>query len=1072
MQTNNVSTNILRDEKKDLNYVVTNNAVEIFNSIFNSKNKSSKSFTIIGNYGTGKSTFLWAAEKNLSGITPYFSSEIENKAGYDFIKIIGSNTSISKSFANYLNIEVNINHQAIINALEEKYKSSKKNNKNLVLIIDEFGKFLEQINKTGNSEDLYLIQLIAEWANDPTKSINFIITLHQDFSEYSNNLSNLEKREWEKVKGRFKELLFNEPIEQLIYFASKTLSEIDNSITVGKNREELNTFLKTTELFSINNDLYDNLVESIYPLDWLSINVLVNSLQRYGQNERSLFSFLSDLQLDNKFQESYSVDRVFDYIVRNLSSEINNYRNPHRVQWQIAFRAFDRAELIFDKKTDFQIASQIIKSICLLNIFGKADSLLNQEVLSEYLSLTNGCSTQKISEIIDILFNAGIIRFYRHSKKLNFLEGTDLDIDQELANVSKEINIDFKIEDEIKNLLKFPILSAKRYSYEKGSPRYFEFRIQENENDIDIPSGSIDGYINLIFDDKINLKKVKTISKNTGANLFVFYKNTKNIHQSIFNIHKLKYILSSKQDDSVAKKIIYNEIKYYESQLEHYILNDLFIENNENEWVFDGNSIKITSKKQLNIQLSKICESVYFKEPTYKNELVNREYISSQISTARKRLLAQLLNNGTENNIGFEIDKFPPEKAIYVSLFEDKGIHHYNQNLGYYEFGTPTEISWLPLWDECEAFFNTAVSSRRNLIELINILNQAPYKLKKGFLEVWVLSYLIIKKEDYALFHEVNGFIPYLDEDILDLIYKNPSHYSIKSYRIDGLKLNLLESYKELVQLQNDVSGIKSSFLTVFGNFLRFYNSLNDYSKKTKSISAKAINFRNAIQNAKDPEDALFNLFPNALGFNNINFNENEDDFNTYIFHIKDAINEIRSSYDQLLNRIEEQIIENIECENKEFISYKKELKERLVSIKPELLSKENGVFYRRLISPIDDRESWLKSVADASLGKPIDKMLDSEEIILISNLSAYAKKLLEVSDLHKFESDVNKKMVSLTFLNVEGVQLENKLVLDDALDVEIAKPKSEVIDIIKLLGDKQRKQLLFQLLNDELLKS
>src|SRR5690606_30292894 len=123
MQTNNVSTNILRDEKKDLNYVVTNNAVEIFNSIFNSKNKSTKSFTIIGNYGTGKSTFLWAAEKNLSGITPYFSSDIENKAGYDFIKIIGSNTSISRSFANYLNIEVNINHQAIINALEEKYKS-------------------------------------------------------------------------------------------------------------------------------------------------------------------------------------------------------------------------------------------------------------------------------------------------------------------------------------------------------------------------------------------------------------------------------------------------------------------------------------------------------------------------------------------------------------------------------------------------------------------------------------------------------------------------------------------------------------------------------------------------------------------------------------------------------------------------------------------------------------------------------------------------------------------------------------------------------------------------------------
>src|SRR5690606_21974263 len=131
--------------------------------------------------------------------------------------------------------------------------------------------------------------------------------------------------------------------------------------------------------------------------------------------------------------------------------------------------------------------------------------------------------------------------------------------------------------------------------------------------------------------------------------------------------------------------------------------------------------------------------------------------------------------------------------------------------------------TWLPLWNECEAFLNSTISSKRKLSELYNILSEAPFKLKKGFLDLWVLAYLIIKKEDYALFHEFNGFIPYIDEDILDLIYKNPSHYSIKSYRIEGLKLNLLESYKELVQVNNDSLGIKSSFLTVYGNFLRFY---------------------------------------------------------------------------------------------------------------------------------------------------------------------------------------------------------------------------------------------------------
>lgn len=1072
MKTNNISTNILRDEKRNLNYIVTKNAVEIFQSIFQNESRAAKCYTIIGNYGTGKSTFLWAAEKNLHGTTAFFSSDIRTKGGYEFIKLIGENTPISKSFSKVLGIEHH-SHDSIINTLEDRYLKAHKKGKSIVIIIDEFGKFLEYINKTGSTEDLYLIQLIAEWANDESKNINFIITLHQDFSEYGSNLSALEKREWEKVKGRFKELLFNEPVEQLIYFASKTLDSLEVNKTNQTQRKQLDLFLKSTALFTVNNEFYERLSSSIYPLDWLSINILVHSLQRYGQNERSLFSFLSDLD-GNGINENknYTVDHVFDYLVRNLSSEINNYRNPHRVQWQITFRAFDRAELIFEDKIDFTIARQVIKNICLLNIFGKADALLDQTTLAEYLSLAHHYPAKKARNVIDQLTKGGIITFYRHSKKINFLEGTDLDIDQELANVSKEINLDFKIEEEINALLKFPVLSAKRYSYEKGTPRYFEFRILQGYNDILLPTGSIDGYINLVFNDRFTLKKLKDISKDAGANIFVHYNNTKNIHETIFNIHKLDLILKTRADDTVAKKIIVKEKEFYTRKLENLILDDLFVENNENKWFFEGEKISVSSKKALNIHLSVVCEKIYHQEPTYKNELVNREYISSQISTARKRLFTVLLNNSTEEQLGFEKDKFPPEKAIYLSLFEDKGIHRKNEALGYYEFGAPTEPSWLPLWQECTDFLNSSVSSRRNLAELIEILSTAPYKLKKGLLDLWILSFLIIKKEDYALFHESTGFIPYIDEDILDLIYKNPGQYSVKSYRIEGLKLNLLESYKELVQVQHDFGGTKSSFLTVYGNFLRFYNSLNEYSKKTKSISAKAINFRDAIQNAKDPEDALFNLFPTSLGFHNIDFDENEEDFNTYIFHIKDAIREIRTSYEQLLVRVEEQVIDSLECENSEFPSYKNEIIERLGAIRPELLAKENGVFFRRLISPIDDRESWLKSVADVALGRPIDKMLDSEEIILMNNVRSYARKLFEVSTLHEFKTDLNRKMVSLTFLDTDGQQLENKLILDEAYEIEIAQPKNEVLTIISNLGGRQRKQLLYQLLNEELINN
>mgnify|MGYP006158929367 CR=1 FL=1 len=69
MEYNNISTNILRDESKDLNYVVTPNAIQIYERIVGSALKSNKSFTLIGNYGTGKSHLMSLISLGLGIVT-------------------------------------------------------------------------------------------------------------------------------------------------------------------------------------------------------------------------------------------------------------------------------------------------------------------------------------------------------------------------------------------------------------------------------------------------------------------------------------------------------------------------------------------------------------------------------------------------------------------------------------------------------------------------------------------------------------------------------------------------------------------------------------------------------------------------------------------------------------------------------------------------------------------------------------------------------------------------------------------------------------------------------------------
>ena len=163
-----------------------------------------------------------------------------------------------------------------------------------MLIADEFGKFLEYASKEKSNDELYLIQQISEWANNDVNDVFFIITLHQNFANYGKHLSNQDKLEWEKIKGRFVDLTFNEPVEQLIYFASKKLQEFNIPNNLKNDFKKLTSIIQSSKLVSHNKIINDDLSSALFPLDWLSSNVLVNSLQRYGQNERSLFSFLND----------------------------------------------------------------------------------------------------------------------------------------------------------------------------------------------------------------------------------------------------------------------------------------------------------------------------------------------------------------------------------------------------------------------------------------------------------------------------------------------------------------------------------------------------------------------------------------------------------------------------------------------------------------------------------------------------------------------------------------------------------------------------------------------------------
>lgn len=73
---------------------------------------------------------------------------------------------------------------------------------------------------------------------------------------------------------------------------------------------------------------------------------------------------------------------------------------------------------------------------------------------------------------------------------------------------------------------------------------------------------------------------------------------------------------------------------------------------------------------------SNIADHIFYKAPFLRNELINHNKLSTNISAARNKLLKAMCEQSDEFDLGFV--KSPPEACIYWTLFKQYGMHRIN----------------------------------------------------------------------------------------------------------------------------------------------------------------------------------------------------------------------------------------------------------------------------------------------------------------------------------------------------------------------------------------------------------
>lgn len=1066
------STNIIRDSSRELIYIPTPNSLRAINQIANDFKKGIRSFNIIGSYGTGKSSFLWALQQSLSNKKKIFNINLLANPKTEIINFIGEYKSITSAFADYFDI-TQTKHQTenILSEIFNRYHELGKKNPLLILVIDEFGKYLEFASQNSPEKELYFIQQLSEFANNPDHNIILITTVHQNFDAYAFSLTNAQKQEWTKVKGRFREITFNEPVEQLLFLASEHLQKnISEKKTDAEIKSSLN-IAKRSKAFSINADYASLIAAKLFPLDLTAAYMLTLSLQKYGQNERSLFSFLESTDhtginsFDKNTNPFYNAACVHDYLVFNFYSYINSRYNPDFAAWSSIKNSLEAVERLFD--TNISDYSKIIKTIGLLNITAANGSDLGKDFLVKYATVCLGISNA--DKFIGGLENKKVILYRTYSKRFVLSEGTDLDISSALIEAGNKVSEISDVATLLNRYYQLPPVIAKSYSYLNGTPRLFEFKISEYPIS-EIPIDEIDGFINLIFNEKLNVNEVKKASANDQeAVIYGFYQNSKTIKNLLFEIEKTRKVIEENGHDKVAVKELNNILFHQENLLNHYILNNLYKKASDLVWIYKGEEVKIKSKKDFNKLLSAICLQVYPHTPKFKNELVNKHRISSSIHTAKRNYLKALVNNWNQPDLGFEKDKFPPEKTIYLTLLKENGVTLYSDEINF-TTQVAKKSSFIHLWKYSFEFLNSAKQSRRKISEFIEPLTKRPFKLKQGLIDFWVASFFFLKRDDYALFGE-SGYIPYITDEVLELIIKYPNNYEIKTFDIEGVKLDIFNSYRVFLNQHSKEKLDNSSFIETIKPFLTFYRGLSEYSRNTRRLQKETLAIRDAIANSRDPEKSFFEDFPLALGYSSENLQKSKEKLQAYSIKLQDAIRELRTSYDSLMNRFEEFISNEFIGERLEFEEYKLKLQNRFKKLKKHLCLPHQRTFVQRLDSEIDDRKAWLSSIAQAVIGKSLETIKDEEEMVLYDKFKTLIHELDNLTSISQADlDDAKEDALGIEFSSfVDGIS-KNLIRLPKTKKKEVSKIEDAIKD--KLSQDKSLNIVaLANILKDQLQK-
>ncbi len=929
----------------------------------------------------------------------------------------------------------------------------------LLLIIDELGKFLEFAANNPERQDVFLLQRLAEVASRSGKQPLFVVCLlHQGFGEYANHLSQSAQREWEKVAGRFEEIIFDQPLEQIAQLISSALDVRTELIPRAKISCVKHAMRTAAALRWFGPAPATKLIEiapELYPLHPMVLPVLIRTFRRFAQRERSLFSFLMSNEpfglrafCEKLLVESepYLLHDFYDYVRMNFGHRlaVQSYRS----HWNLI------DSIIESFATDDELQHRILKTVGILNLLSDEDLLASEDAIVCAMGAHDVVSERRVLAALEQLHRVKRILYQRgRAGGFRLWPHTSVDLQKAYEASGRVVISADRVAASIDDHLEVRPLVARRHYIETGNLRHFEVRyvrVAELARMLEDAGDGADGVIVIplcetVAEQSVALDFAKLAELKKRQCWLVGVPQPLNALASLVQeVQRWEWIGRNTLElnaDRFAREEVSRQTQIARTQLgkrlQSFVGLKQFATQTSLQWFHKARPLRLADGRELMSELSDIFDRTYSEAPCIQNELVNRRVLSGAAAGARMRLIERMFTDSTSPLLGMNPAKKPPEMSMYLSVLKESGLHRrYGE---YWRIAEPhhraDNARILPVMHRIRDIVQKQPDRRVNVASLFEELRKPPYGVRDGIIPLLLAAFAVAHDRDIA-FYKDGTFLREMNGQSMLVLTKAPERFEIQYCKIAGVRAALFEKLITALKLERS-NDRKVELLDVVKPLCVFVAQLPAYVLNTKRLSGTALGVREAILAAREPATLVFSALPIACGFESVSSNLTANgNVPAFVRALRMALDELRATYPELQQRLRERLREAFKLAG-EFQQFRTALAARAEHVLLTITEPKLRTFCLRLMDDSLLESDWLESLGSYLALKPPSKWHDAEEDVFSVQLAELASRFQRVEAISFAGGNAPKGTTGVRLAITQLNGIEHEEVVHFTLDEE-----------------------------------